>query len=223
MASGEPLTRSGRGPDGLFPKSDFEKIGLGSANLFTVYNLFAFVFGAPGAVAAAAAIFLAPCPAVLEKVSLLRTYYMAPLYFTILVVQFAFLNINANLSMARRPTRVNVPDQHVYRAYGGAADGTLVFMHDDGDFGTFNRAQRALANFEEALPLLILNVFAAAFVFPWAVLVTVVFISIFRVKGAIDYTTERTKRITGNMASNILASSMFTANIVIGVAAMMKA
>mmetsp|Transcript_20824 Transcript_20824/g.43219 ORF Transcript_20824/g.43219 Transcript_20824/m.43219 type:complete len:224 (+) Transcript_20824:3-674(+) len=223
MAAKEPLNGNARGADGLWPQRDCEKMGMGSANLFLVYSVSTFVLGSPGAVAAVAAIFVMPCTAVLNKIALIKSYDLAPLYFILAALQFTMLLINANLGTARRPTRVNVPDQHVYKVYGGAGDSALVLMHDDAEFGKFNRAQRALANFEETLPLLIAQALAMAFIFPWATLVCVVVLGIFRVKGAVDYTTERMKRMTGNMAANALANSFFTANLVIGIAALVKA
>mmetsp|Transcript_49869 Transcript_49869/g.115828 ORF Transcript_49869/g.115828 Transcript_49869/m.115828 type:complete len:222 (-) Transcript_49869:77-742(-) len=219
MASTKSWSQMERGPDGLYPQSDMTVYKLDKINMMFFYPVFITAMGLPGIIASSVVLFFTRSTARLQ-VAMISSYHMEALYFSLAVLQLTYLLINGNMAMARRTTRVNVPDQHVYRVYGGQADKALVFMADEANFGRFNRAQRALANFEEFLPLTIAHVVAASFVFPWTTFVGVLIIGMGRVKGAIDYTTERTKRMSGNSLSAIVASSLLWTNIMIGLAAL---
>mmetsp|Transcript_62925 Transcript_62925/g.174076 ORF Transcript_62925/g.174076 Transcript_62925/m.174076 type:complete len:135 (+) Transcript_62925:2-406(+) len=107
--------------------------------------------------------------------------------------------ISANMGTARRACKVNVPDQHVYRVYGGAADGAVVLMDTEGAFGAFNRAQRSLANLEEYLPLFLVEVLLVGFVFPALVGALTVIFGAARLMGAFGYTRGAKERMAGNI------------------------
>ena len=71
---------------------------------------------------------------------------------------------NPFLAGARAPARVDRPDQHIYKIM--ASDGSLkdapnVLMATTGAAGRFNRAQRAVFNMDETLPLVLANTFLA--------------------------------------------------------------
>lgn len=211
-----------RGGDGFFKDSDYKTMGMDSSNLYVVYLSFQFILGAPGIIGAAVAAFYLKNAHVCERLETLGSNSLSAVYLSIAFLYIAFTLINANLGTARRPTRVNVPDQHAYRVYGGAGDGGNVFMNDEGALGSFNRAQRALANFEEILPFVIVMTVASSYVFPWTSFAMVVILGACRVKGAIDYTDDRMKRMTGNMVATAMLANLFTMCICIGVFSLMK-
>merc|ERR1712159_471184 len=111
--------------------------------------------------------------------------------------------ISANSGHARRKTGINVPNQHIYKQPGSSE---IVLMDEDGAAGAFDRAQRALALFNEQLPLVLLPSLLNAFVFPRTAAGLLGLFSLARFKGALDYTEERTKRMSANMLGNLCSS-----------------
>lgn len=214
-----PLLDSDRAPDGLQKDSDYSKMGMKTAPLFVVYTAILMTFAGIGVAISAALYQLSPRSLALET---LRSYNLGPVYLAVFLMRLAFQLINANLGMARRSTRCNVPDQHVYRVYGGAGDGALVLMNDAGPFGPFNRAQRALANFEEYMAFFCVQLCMAGFVFPWTALVCSVVIGAGRLKSAVDYTKDRNSRIGGNMLSFLALGVLDGAGLFVGIVALIK-
>jgi len=80
-----------------------------------------------------------------------QLYYPYWAMYSIMLVRCAMMT---NSNGARGPTCLNRPDQHVYQVVG---TNDLVLMANHGDFGRFNRAQRAIFNLEESLALMVAN------------------------------------------------------------------
>ena len=74
--------------------------------------------------------------------------------------------------------------------------------------GKFNRAQRALQNLNEIMPAFTVDFFLSGYVFPLTTAILTAGFGVFRLKGALDYTEERGKRMSGNMAANFLYGGM---------------
>jgi len=188
--------------------SDYKQMGMGSANLFVVYPAFGLVFGLPGIVGAAIA-FWKSSPGPSNKAKSIALNNAGPLFLAAYFLRQCMTMINANLGTARRKTNVNVPDQHVYKVVDGPAAGSMVLLDDSHSlFGPFNRAQRALQNVNETSALAVTDFFLAGYVFPWSTALCTMAFGLFRLKGAIAYTEERMKRMTGNMAANVFGSSI---------------
>merc|ERR1711904_420662 len=154
------------------------------------------VFGILGIGLGLAIIYVAASADVLKRLDVIAEYGLGPLYLVLVCFFYTFQMMSANMGMHRRETRVNNPDQHAYRAYapGQPWDNTMVLMNDEGSFGKFNRGQRALANFEETLPLFLAEAMAAGVVFPWIVMVMGIVACLGRLKGAVDYSSDRRAR-----------------------------
>jgi len=106
------------------------------------------------------------------KLALVCEHELGWLYATWLVVFFArtYLAINAN--GARAAARLDRPDQHIYKLMTNPkgvpavlADAPYVLMDNTGAAGRFNRAQRAAANMDEGLPVLLVGLLLVALVF----------------------------------------------------------
>jgi uncharacterized membrane protein YecN with MAPEG domain len=72
-------------------------------------------------------------------------------------------------------------------------------METEGDFGRFNRAQRALQNYLEQLPIVLALFVAAGFVFPFPSFVVIIVFCLMRIMSAIGYTAQSSGRMNGNM------------------------
>jgi hypothetical protein len=198
-------------------ESDYKKMGMSDANLYVVYSLFGTVFALPGVVGSFYALVGKKAEAPTAKVSSIVAAGAGPMYLSWVLLKYCGTFINANLGAARRPTGVNVPDQHVYKVKGGSADGSLVLMDDSSKlFGPFNRAQRALQNWYEQLHMVVCDFLLAGYVFPVTASAMLAGFSVCRVKGAIDYAEDRSKRMSGNMASMIFAGGLAGINIAVG-------
>lgn len=180
-----------RGPDGLGKESDYKSTGMGGMNLFVLYFL---VFAVVAGVGAGLAALLFSRQHRGAAMYWVRSYNLGPLYLSILFIDLCWVLMAANLATKRRLTRCNVPDQHVFRVYGGGpADGALVLMNDEGPFGPFNRSQRALGNFVSHIPLTLAFIVLVGFVFPWTALVLAVLFGLCRVRDALEYSQDRRK------------------------------
>mmetsp|Transcript_96422 Transcript_96422/g.241751 ORF Transcript_96422/g.241751 Transcript_96422/m.241751 type:complete len:220 (+) Transcript_96422:59-718(+) len=142
------------------------------------------------------------------KITLLASYDLGWVYLGLFVVKLALLSININLGISRQKSKVNVPDQQVYKVYTPEGSPSLgyVLMEKDGDLGRFNRAQRALMVHLEQSPFFLVFFLLAGFVFPFPTFVTGCFYSVMRVTSAIGYTVAPQGRIAGNMLGSLGAS-----------------
>mmetsp|Transcript_1025 Transcript_1025/g.2097 ORF Transcript_1025/g.2097 Transcript_1025/m.2097 type:complete len:218 (-) Transcript_1025:80-733(-) len=198
-------------------ESDYKKMGMGEANLYVVYPAFGMVFSVPGIIGACASLFWMKTPSVRGKASTLANNSLGPLYISFFLYRMCHTMINANLGTARRASCINVPDQQVYKVVGGPADKSLVLMDDEHElYGPFNRAQRALQNLNENLPLVMTDFLLTGFVFPWTTAVCGFLTGVFRFIGAKGYTQERMERMKGNMTSGLFLGVINGMSLTVG-------
>mmetsp|Transcript_25949 Transcript_25949/g.59984 ORF Transcript_25949/g.59984 Transcript_25949/m.59984 type:complete len:218 (-) Transcript_25949:78-731(-) len=190
-------------------ESDYKKMGMGEANLWLVYATAFTMFMTPGVIGASVALFGKKADGPCTKVQTIAAAGLGPLYLGFYLLKFAGGLINANLGMARRPTGVNVPDQHIYKVTKGSAEGSIVLMDDKDElYGPFNRAQRALQNFYEGMAFFIVDCLMAGYVFPSTTAVVMTVVGGLKVKAAVDYTKDRELRLKFGMPANILQATL---------------
>lgn len=123
------------------------------------------------------------------KISILSEHNLGWLYAGLFLLKLLQLPININLGQARNRSKLNVPDQHCYKVMGAAGSKLgYVLMESDGDHGAFNRAQRALQNYNEQFPAIALQYVAASFVFPFESFVCAVIWALSSCSSAVGYT-----------------------------------
>jgi len=192
-------------------------MGMGSANLFVVYPAFGAIFSIPGILGACASLFWLKTPSVREKASALANNSLGPLYISFWLFRMCHTMIGANLGTARRASAINVPDQQVYKVVGGPADKSLVLMDDEHElYGPFNRAQRALQNMNETLPLVMTDFLLTGYVFPWSTALCGFCNGLFRFIGAKGYTQERMERMKGNMTATLFMGAINGMSLTVG-------
>lgn len=140
------------------------------------------------------------------KLALVREHELGWLYATWLVVFFArtYLAINAN--GARAAARLDRPDQHIYKlmanpaagpSSAALADAPYVLMENTGAAGRFNRAQRAAANMDEGLPVLLAGLLLSALVFGPLALALALANAYGRLRYAALYKLDKDQRLAG--------------------------
>jgi len=146
------------------------------------------------------------------KLNLLAAHDLGWLYLGIFVVKVLQLPTAILLGSARKACRVNVPDQHVYRAMGSGAGGSdklgYVLMETEGDVGKFNRAQRALQNYHEQFPTMMLQYVAASFVWPLEAFFLITVWSVSGVLSASGYVESANGRMKGRLPGYFAAAAV---------------
>merc|ERR1711959_40304 len=148
-----------------------------------------------------------------SKIATLASLGLGWTYLGLWVIKFTQLVSGINLGLARTESKVGLPNQHVYKVQG--AEGSklgYVLMETEGAHGKFNRAQRAVQNYNEGFPLFGLMFLAASFVFPFAAFLTLVCQCIGKVFSALGYTASVDGRMPGTMGS-ILCSGTIEAMV----------
>jgi len=219
MSNGHQTLLEGRDKDGIPLKSDYDGMAPSPKSLFVLYTKFFFVFVIFGVIVGAVVLYCVKPQATITKVSLVSEYGLGPLFIGLFILKYCFQMINANMGTARRETKVNNPDQHIYRVYGGPANGSVVLMDCEGDYGKFNRAQRALANLEEWLPIFLAEMILVGFVFPLCVAIITTGFGLARLKGAIGYTKSPKDRTGGNMLGFLMGGLLDGLCLFVGVVA----
>mmetsp|Transcript_22979 Transcript_22979/g.48860 ORF Transcript_22979/g.48860 Transcript_22979/m.48860 type:complete len:218 (+) Transcript_22979:88-741(+) len=204
---------------GIPTKSDYPPLPVS-----VLYCLFNFILGAIG-VGIALAIYSFGADSKYDaKISLLAGYDLGWAYLALVVIKLGVLVININLGVNRKIAKVNVPDQQVYSVYtGSSAPLGYVLMEKEGDLGRFNRAQRALQNLFEQLPMFIAYCAAAGFVFPFPSFVLTCYFMVMRAVSAVGYTSRPGGRMAGNMLGGIGMETLQGLVLVAGVKAIMRA
>lgn len=112
-------------------------------------------------------------PSVTERMAIVESYGLGPLYLALVLLHLAYHTAAAQLGTVFRPTQIEMPDKKVYRILDGGpgVSGALVLTQDGGSFSQFARAQQAAVALEESMPLFVANVAASGFVLPWAAMV----------------------------------------------------
>ena len=83
-----------------------------------------------------------------------------------------------------------------------------VLMENEGAHGTFNRAQRALQNYHENFPGVVVQYVAASFVFPFEAFVCMMVWQISCCVGAIGYTGNVDGRMNGRLPGYFAMSTI---------------
>ena len=83
-----------------------------------------------------------------------------------------------------------------------------VLMETEGEHGAFNRAQRALMNYHETFPTLVLQYVAASWVFPFEAFLCVMVWAATRCIGAVGYRSSARGRFNGNMPGLLAISTI---------------
>jgi len=109
-------------------------------------------------------------PSVTERMAIVESYGLGPLYLSLVMLHLAYHTAAAQLGTVFRPTQIEMPDKKVYRILDGGpgVSGALVLTQDGGAFSRYACAQQAAVALEESLPLFVINVAASGFVLPWA-------------------------------------------------------
>merc|ERR1712183_234604 len=95
-----------------------------------------------------------------------------------------------------------------------------VLMETEGDLGRFNRAQRALQNVGEQIPMVLANFLAAAFVYPFPSFVLICLFMSLRAVGAFGYTSSAKSRMGGNMLGGLCFEMLQGLVLIAGVKAL---
>lgn len=121
-------------------------------------------------------------------------------YATWLVIFFARTYMAINANGARAAARVDRPDQHIYKVMarnGPLATSPAVLMTNVGAAGRFNRAQRAAANMDEGLPVLLTGLLLVAAVFGPVAFGLALLNAFGRVRYANLYKADKDQRLAG--------------------------
>ena len=140
--------------------------------------------------------------AAVPKLALLAEYDLGYLYLTAIILNLSQLAMGINVGEARKHCKVHNPDQHIYEVKG--AEGSklgYVLMDNEGVNGKFNRAQRAVANFNESYPQQIFYILLAGFVYPKEVMIISSVMGVGRVAMALGYTGYVNGRLGGFLIS----------------------
>ena len=156
--------------------------------------------------------------AINTKIDLLASYDLGWLYLGIFLLQMLQLPLTVLLAHTRKESKVNVPDQHVYKVMG-MMDGSkppvgYVLMETEGVIGRFNRAQRAWMNYGEQFPMLALLYVAAGFVLPIDSFVVVMVFACARIVAAFGYVQGADGRRLGTVIS-VLSLSVLQGMVLI--------
>merc|ERR1719203_142127 len=103
-----------------------------------------------------------------KKFQFLHEYQLGYGFLAVWVVSYSKAANMCLSNGARAPARVDRPDQHVYKimaASGPLKDAPYVMMVNTGPQGCFNRAQRAVFNADESMPVVLANTILSAGVY----------------------------------------------------------
>jgi len=83
-----------------------------------------------------------------QKINILGSLSLGWVYLSAFVLRLGATVNGVRLGMARLESKVDVPDQHVYKVMGASGSSLgYVLMETEGEHGAFNRAQRAVQNY----------------------------------------------------------------------------
>mmetsp|Transcript_83488 Transcript_83488/g.135351 ORF Transcript_83488/g.135351 Transcript_83488/m.135351 type:complete len:204 (+) Transcript_83488:143-754(+) len=147
------------------------------------------------------------------KISLLASNSLGWMYMGLVVMKVGLLLINVQLGIARKESKVNVPDQQVYKAHGSDIKG-YILMETEGTLGRFNRAQRAFQNYLEGSPMTIVMFVFASFVFPFPTFVCISLFCVAKVVACHGYISHPEGRMGDNISSeNIIFGQKSWTNV----------
>lgn len=140
------------------------------------------------------------------KIAMISEYDLGYLYIAAFILKIGQHIMSMNLGTIRKEAKVNVPDQHVYQVKG--AEGSklgYVLLEYDGVMGKFNRAQRAIMNYNESYAQNTLYILLSGFIYPKEVAIICTIFACTRVIYAVGYTHSVDGREAGFMLSLMTA------------------
>jgi len=140
------------------------------------------------------------------KIAIVSEYDLGYLYLAAFILKIGQHIMNINLGSIRKEAKVNVPDQHVYQVKG--AEGSklgYVLLEYDGLMGKFNRAQRAIMNYNETYAQNVLYILLSGIIYSKEVCIICTIFACTRVLYAIGYTYSVNGREAGFMLSLLTA------------------
>lgn len=182
---------------GIPTKSDYP----GNMSVAVMYGIFSTILTAIGLGIAFAVHGFGSTSKYDAKIDTLAVGDYGWVYMALVVMKVCHLVTGVNLGTSRKECKVNLPDQHVYKVYQPNGDKPIgyVLMETEGTIGRFNRAQRAVQNNVEIMPLIVANFFLAAYVFPFPAFVALAWFGVCRVVYAYGYTLAPKSRMSGTM------------------------
>mmetsp|Transcript_18865 Transcript_18865/g.32163 ORF Transcript_18865/g.32163 Transcript_18865/m.32163 type:complete len:219 (-) Transcript_18865:697-1353(-) len=204
MSEAKPVERDAKG---IPLKSSYPE-GL---SVVVLYSAMTFIITAIGVIIAYFSSYYADekVTAANSKIAIISEYDLGWLYLGLFLIRILTLPININLGKARKASKAGLPDQHVYKVM--AAEGSklgYVLMENEGVHGAFNRAQRALQNYHENFPGVVVQYIAASFVFPFEAFVCMVVWQISCCIGADGYTEDVDGRMKGRLPGYFAMSTI---------------
>jgi len=142
-----------------------------------------------------------------SKLQSLGSQDLGWLYLAVYVLKTGSVLLNIQATSWRRKARINVPDQHVYKVWtppGGPALPYVMF-ETEGDLGRFNRSQRAVQNYQEYLPGVLVTAVMAGYVFPFPVFILTLVYVASRMVMAVRYTESSDGRKAGFILSLLVS------------------
>jgi len=139
-----------------------------------------------------------------SKIAILSEYDLGYLYLAAYILKLGQTIMGVNLGSVRKESKVNVPDQQVYQVKG--AEGSklgYVLLEYEGVVGKFNRAQRAVQNYNETFPQNVLFILLGGLIYSKEVMVLVTIFAVARCVSAIGYTCSVDRRLPGFIFSNL--------------------
>ena len=149
-----------------------------------------------------------------EKIAFLAKHDLGYLYLSLIILRIGQLIMATISGNARKQTRVHPPDQHIYKIHGEDKMG-YVFLDQSGKNGKFNRAQRAIANYQETFPQYALYIVASGLIYPKQVFGLVVLFAVSRILSAVGYTSSTNGRMGGFMISQLTAATLESLTVII--------
>ncbi|GFH56819.1 hypothetical protein CTEN210_13295 [Chaetoceros tenuissimus] len=178
-----------------------------SFNVFIMYPLMNIIFASLMGYIAHKFIVIPNTNTSKEKIAFLAKHDLGYLYLSLIVLRIGQLIMATISGNARKQTRVHPPDQHIYKIHGQEKMG-YVFLDQSGKNGNFNRAQRAIANYQETFPQYALYIVASGLIYPKQVFGLVILFAVSRVLSAVGYTSSTNGRMGGFMISQLTAATL---------------
>jgi len=154
-----------------------------------------------------ASVYLLGGKTILEtKFSFIKEYQLSYIFLAVWLVGYTRSALGLVANAARAGARLDRPDQHVYKIMacsGPMKDAPYVLMANTGAVGRFNRAQRAVFNTDESMPLFLMNTVLASGVFGPVILVPLLLYCYGRLTFAVKYKNSLKERGAGFLPSMI--------------------
>jgi hypothetical protein len=186
-------------PDGLDEKGMPKEKPVGGMHPFMFYTVWELGKAALG-VLAALAIHAIGQDTHDEKVAVLKANDLGFLYLAFFVFSLKDSVQQAFVSIGRKATGCNNPDQYVYEVVG-KPQLPYVRLVQDGPVGEFNRAMRGIDNTRESFPTIAASCLLAGYVYPHAVLVVAVLWTLARGWYSKGYIGKTAGRVPGHFCS----------------------